>query len=70
MHKNAIAARFPHFLDCFLYDTSGRIYGINNTFTWKGIDLVQTTEYQNVQKHTDVEDLVECIMANICKKIS
>lgn len=66
MHKNAIEARFPHFITLFNFDPMGQIISINKDFTWQGYDgytiaemiihMTERYERGNIEKHTDVSN--------------
>lgn len=77
MHKDAIEARFPAFLELFKYDHMGSIYDLNSHFIWSChihyshiveyiIQLAKTYEMHNIERYTNVHDFIESIVR--CKK--
>jgi hypothetical protein len=69
MHYEVTTARFPHFIDLFIYDNSGLISGINKKFTWNNytcddsvayiLDLAKFGEWENIGKITNAKEFVK-----------
>lgn len=70
-HKEALMARFPHFLDLFLYDINGRMCHLNEDFVWSKWDARTLTWYicelsldserTNINKYANAHEFVQTI---------